>query len=247
MLDMTKVLRCVRLSEWAYGNIQQMKDNLAAHEYSTEKLKFFNKDGAQAYGMYTKTGEVVVVFRGTEPDTFNDIIADLKAWPSASETKGKVHDGFKDELNKIYPLILEWLGSTRDKTVIITGHSLGAAMASLFAARLHQMDIDVELYTFGSPRVGNREWAQQFKDIKAYRFINNNDLVCRVPTSLYYHHVGETYYFSYKGNLMRNANAWQRFTDRIRSRIRVITKLEVFDSLYDHGIPKYNNRVKENK
>jgi len=120
-------------------------------------------------------------------------------------------------------------------------------MASLFAARLHEMDIDVELYTFGSPRVGNREWASQFKDIKAYRFINNNDLVCRVPTSLYYKHVGEPYYFSYKGNMMVNASAWQRFTDRIRSRVRVITKLEIFDSLYDHNIPKYNKRIKENK
>jgi len=39
MLDMNKVIRCVRLSEWAYGNIQQMKDNLAKHEYSTQNLK----------------------------------------------------------------------------------------------------------------------------------------------------------------------------------------------------------------
>jgi len=247
MLDMSKVLRCVRLSQWAYLDIQKMKDNLSAHEYSTQKLKYFNKEGAQAYGMYTKTGEAVVVFRGTEPDTINDIIADLKAWPTVIETQGKVHDGFKDELDKIYPLILEWLGSKRDKTVIITGHSLGAAMASLFAARLHQMDIDVELYTFGSPRVGNKEWAEQFENIKAYRFVNNNDLVCRVPTGLYYQHVGETCYFSYKGNLMQNASAWQRFTDRIRSRVRVITKLEVFDSLYDHNIPKYQKRVKDNK
>lgn len=247
MVDMNRVLRCSRLSEWAYGNLQQFKDNLVAHDYSTKSLKFFNYKGAQAYGMETKTGEIVVVFRGTEPTQISDIIADLKAWPSASETVGMVHDGFKDELDKIANKIMEWMPSKKDKTVICTGHSLGAAMASLFAARLSAMDNDVELYTFGSPRVGDKTWAAQFDNIKAYRFINNNDLVCRVPTDLYYEHVGEVHYFSYTGKMMVNVGAWSRFKDRIKSRFRCLIKLELFDSLYDHKIPKYTKRIEENK
>ncbi len=246
MVNMKMALRCSRLSEWAYGDLQSFKDNLIANGYITKSLKFFNKGGAQAYGMETKTGEIVVVFRGTEPTQISDILADLKAWPSFSETRGKVHDGFKDELNKIEDLILEWMPSKKDKTVICTGHSLGAAMASIFAARLHDRDNDVELYTFGSPRVGDKLWAKQFEDIKAYRFINNNDIVCRVPTDFYYEHVGEVHYFAYSGKMMVNAGAWARFKDRIKSRVRCIMKLELFDALYDHKIPKYTKRVEEN-
>ena len=247
MIDMQMALRCSRLSDWAYGDLQQFKDNLIKHGYILKSLKFFSRGGAQAYGMETKTGEIVIVFRGTEPTQLSDIIADLKAWPSFSETRGKVHGGFKDELNKIEDLILEWMPSKKDKTVICTGHSLGAAMASIFAARLHSRDIDAKLYTFGSPRVGDKIWAKKFENIDAYRFVNNNDIVCRVPTDFYYEHVGEVHYFSYSGKVMINVGAWARFKDRIKSRLRCVAKLELFDALYDHNMSKYTARVDENK
>ena len=46
---------------------------------------------------------------------------------------------------------------------------------------------------------------------------------------------------------MINVGAWARFKDRIKSRLRCVAKLELFDALYDHNMSKYTARVDENK
>ena len=61
MIDMQMALRCSRLSVWAYVDLQQFKDNLIKHGYILKSLKFFSRGGAQAYGMETKTGKIVIV------------------------------------------------------------------------------------------------------------------------------------------------------------------------------------------
>lgn len=43
--------------------------------------------------------------------------------------------------------------------IVITGHSLGGAVATLAAADLRNMDYELDLYTYGSPRVGNSIFA----------------------------------------------------------------------------------------
>ncbi|MCA9453043.1 MAG: hypothetical protein KC584_10520, partial [Nitrospira sp.] len=63
----------------------------------------------------------------------------------------------------------------RDRTFWFTGHSLGAALATLAADRYG----DVQgLYTFGSPLVGDEGFARDFY-VSGYRFVNNNDVVAR--------------------------------------------------------------------
>ena len=47
----------------------------------------------------------MLAFRGTEPTSFGDILADIKAWPADSETQGNVHAGFKGEVDKLWPSI----------------------------------------------------------------------------------------------------------------------------------------------
>jgi predicted lipase len=67
------------------------------------------------------------------------------------------------------------------------GHSLGAALATLAADRLP----DVQgLYTFGSPRVGDKGFQAHFR-VKAYRLVNGKDIVPTVPGEGPFRHVGE--------------------------------------------------------
>ena len=113
------------------------------------KVKYVDVNGAQAM-ILTNNKEQVIAFRGTEPKQFSDIAADLKAWKSKSKTEGKVHDGFYDEVNKVWSKITPLL--SKSKPLFITGHSLGGAMATIAASRLE--DQTECLYTFGSPRVG---------------------------------------------------------------------------------------------
>lgn len=235
---------CAKVSALAYEEPARMERWLRANKIEHKKLKFFEKDGAQAYGMHLNNGFVLIAFRGTELNSWNDIRADIMAWSTSSETVGRVHTGFKGELDKLQSSILEWLGSLTDKRLLITGHSLGAAMASIFAARMSARNVDVELYTYGSPRVGNKEWAAQFDNIRAYRFVNNNDVVTRVPFDILYEHVGEIHYMAYDYSiLVGRMTRWHRLRDQFLSRFRALKKLEVFDSFYDHLGMRYIDKL----
>ena len=82
---------------------------------------------------------------------------------------GHVHKGFKTSVDNIWPELVDKLkeyGKTR--TVWCTGHSLGAAMATLLAYRLQRTEDcpnPQALYTYGSPKVGNNKYVKQIESI----------------------------------------------------------------------------------
>ena len=51
--------------------------------------------------------QLVICFRGTEPDQLTDVLADLKAWRKPSKEKGLVHYGFVEALDKVFNLLAE--------------------------------------------------------------------------------------------------------------------------------------------
>jgi hypothetical protein len=77
----------------------------------------------------------------------------------------------------------------------MTGHSLGAALATLGASRYGNVQ---GVYSFGSPRVGNDVFKEKF-DVKTYRIVNNDDIVARVPPPGVYVHVGELKFIDSNG------------------------------------------------
>jgi hypothetical protein len=64
-----------------------------------------------------------------------------------------------------------------NRPLFYTGHSLGAALATLAAGRFPPR----ALYTFGSPRVGDGEFATTLEGVPTFRLVNNRDLVTGVP------------------------------------------------------------------
>ncbi len=128
-----------------------------AHELGYTKTKLIDRKGAEC--LFLENSErIVLAFRGTEPKEFSDIKADLKAWKRTSETWGMVHAGFYDYLERIWDTVENHInyGKREEKELYICGHSLGGAMATLAASRLG--DRVVACYTYGSPRVGGRDW-----------------------------------------------------------------------------------------
>ncbi len=235
---------CAEFCEQAYKGPDEFKKFLFKRVIMHTQLKYFDKNGAQAYGI-VMPDQVAIIFRGTEPSELSDILADIKAWRSESETVGEVHAGFKGELDKIYPEIAKWLTNHENKKIVISGHSLGAAMATLFAARVHEDNKNLLLFTFGSPRAGNIEWSKQFKNIEAYRFVNTNDIVCTVPPYGFYTHVGELHYMSYKGTILTKTTFWQRLGDKFRGRLRAWQKRQLFSGIYDHMGKRYIKKIKK--
>jgi len=201
-------------------------------------IRYIERDGAQAYEM-ADDDDVVVVCRGTEPNEWNDIKADANALTDLAETIGRVHRGFKREVDDIWPELEETLDDER-RDVWFTGHSLGGAMATICAGRCELSDIaavPVEVVTFGSPRVGTKRYVQN-ASITHIRWVNNNDIVTRVPpTWLRYRHTGTRMYLDRNGNLKRFSRR-QRTRDRWIGFVEGIKKRR-FDHFSDHAIANY--------
>ena len=206
-----------------------------------KNYKFLENDGAQCH-IFSDEENIVVAFRGTEPSEMSDVKADLLAFKRKSKTEGKVHMGFKMELRKLWSDIEALLHRNKQKQLWITGHSLGGAMATLCASRLEEKN--PKLYTYGSPRVGGKEFCQGM-DVPHWRFVNNNDVVTKVPFwFMGYHHHGTEWYINHYGNF-RSKTFWQRFKDSWRGRWKALTKRKLFDGMYDHSITEYSEKLKK--
>lgn len=228
-----------QLANIAYLPEEEAKTEAGKLGFTT--VEFYNKSGAQAY-RFQNADDLVIACRGTQPTQFNDIAADLKAFPVLSETISRVHRGFKAEVDELWPMILEDITRkvNTDNKLWFCGHSLGAAMATIMASRCYyeaSIQDPVELYTYGSPRVG---WPKYVKalGVTHHRWRNNNDIVTTVPLAIMgYRHDGTEHYINAYGNV-RNATTWQKFKDKLRGMWMGIKQGKI-DSFGDHSMTQY--------
>ena len=232
------------LSSISYNNVKEAKSQVKKLGFTT--VEFYEKDGAQAYRFMNKT-DIVIACRGTQPAEFNDIKADLKATPVIAETISRVHRGFKAEVDELWPMVQEDIlrKVNLGKTLWFCGHSLGAAMATIMASRcLHDVELNdpIELYTFGSPRVGWRGYVKSL-NVTHHRWKNNNDIVTTVPLwAMGYVHHGTEHYLNAYGNY-RKPTGWQLFKDKWRG-IWMGLKQGKIDSFSDHSMDEYIKHIK---
>lgn len=206
---------------------------------------FFDIDGAQCHAVWNDD-EYALCFRGTEPSEIGDILADLNAIPRGAMTHGLVHSGFMGELDKLWQNVTEHHSKHKDKKFYITGHSLGAAMATIATSRFEEFTKVESLFTFGSPRAGTRSFVKNIKT-PHFRFVNNNDIVTSVPPAfMFYRHHGDLTYINHYGNI-RKLTLWQRIKDKWRGRWRAFQKRQPFDGAYDHGMGYYVKHIEKNK
>lgn len=201
-------------------------------------VHFHDRDGAQAYSFISDTDHVIAC-RGTEPNQWNDIKADLNALTVIAETIGRVHRGFKQEVDDLWPL-LELALADNSKKLWFTGHSLGGAMAVICAGRCLLSHINSnprQIYTYGSPRVGNKRYISHVS-LDYFRWVNNNDLVTRVPPLwLGYRHCGKEMYLDAHGKL-KQLTPLQRGKDRTKGFLKGLRDGEI-DYFSDHRIDRY--------
>jgi len=144
---------------------------------------------SQGFAAIDASGHTIIAFRGTQPDSLRDILIDANIRPTRWDGPGWVHKGFWNGLQAILPQVNAWLGGRAVSRLTLTGHSLGAALATLLAG-LHT---DAALITFGSPRVGNADFAAAFTGRSVKRFVDTTDVVTGVPPAPYKHLAGQHY------------------------------------------------------
>lgn len=131
-------------------------------------------------------GDIVVAVRGTA--SLRDAITDLHIGLTVSNSNTLVHAGFNKTFNSMKSAILKQIRSLRGKglpgTIHCVGHSLGGALAGLTADWLKsEVGGEINLYTFGAPRVGHKSFALKTTDrlCGIYRCTHGADPVPKVP------------------------------------------------------------------
>lgn len=161
-----------------------------------ENMTIYEKASGLVYGVFLKNNkEVFVIFKGTS--SFSNVISDinLAKFDDSYDIPGKFHKGFHDLIlkNNVCEKIYNDIPLSATK-IYITGHSLGGALATVFYSFVKKCNIDSELITFGSPRVGDSEFAKYLNENsgggggKMKRYVNGSDIICKLPV-LGYHHV----------------------------------------------------------
>ena len=235
-----KSLLFAELSRLAYATPEAVEK--IAYEAGLDQCIFIARDGAEAY-VFGNRFDCMIVCRGTEPNQWNDIKADANAWTVVSEV-GRVHSGFHTEVNELWPL-LEQQVKENQRPMWFSGHSLGGAMAAVCAVRCKISPIPSNpqaIFSFGAPRVGNRSYTS-FLKVKHYRWVNNNDIVPRVPPRwLGYRHMGQEIYINRRGRIS-SLRSWLRVRDRFLGLLASL-RLKRLDYFSDHSMVDYIKHVR---
>ena len=88
-----------KLAGIAYNDVKDARREAKLLGFT--KTVLIDIEGAQTYVFTSKT-DCALACRGTEPSEMNDIYADLEIFKADSVTGYKVHQGFKEEVDKIY-------------------------------------------------------------------------------------------------------------------------------------------------
>lgn len=149
----------------------------------------------------------IVAFRGTQTifsplplDWMTNLaFAAEPAVPVWSDVGVLVHGGWLVAVDKAYEELLQLIDTHRDggdKPLWITGHSLGGSLSMILALRLQTTgDHPVQgVHTYGAPPTGvaryRDSYASQGLARRTQRWVNNDDIVPKLPMPLY-DHVGE--------------------------------------------------------
>lgn len=216
-VDLTMAAEMAHIADVAYMERQAVKDELNDLGYtliqvhdgtdykgivgpipwniSNRKIEYFTSvviasKRIERNGRYERI--VVVAFRGTEPDSFEDWPTNvnmlLVPFPSKSG-EAKVHNGFLQTANlgaiAAEPFIDSAINGNENIKFFATGHSLGGAAATLFGAWLLTEGVPAKqahVFSYGAPPVGNSAFGADYVDAFALdRYRNHRDPVPVLP------------------------------------------------------------------
>jgi len=143
-----------------------------------------DKDTSTEAFWFADAENIVLAVRGTQEIKEDVFQIDLDGEQvNMAGVKGQVHQGFKVQAETIInnPSFRAFTTAADGKKLFITGHSLGAAVATILSAYLKDKGHDPLLYTYGSPRTGNEDFVKAYVGITHYRHVYHHDIVPIIP------------------------------------------------------------------
>ena len=152
---------------------------LCADSY-TAPLAVCDRDSVARCTTHEEDGVLVLSFPGTNPINIYDDLTDIDFLTKSIPGFGPMHSGFWNAMYGIRDELDELIG---DDTVILTGHSLGGAIALDYALFRRSRGLPVmEIVTFGSPRVSASDQASRvIKGVPITMYRHSSDPVPQVP------------------------------------------------------------------
>ncbi len=201
---------CAELCRLAYTPFQHdLKQNARLlSELRTGGFEWaddFHVPGAQAIALRLKaTGKMVLVF-STLALNLVDFATDKHAAKVPWFVGGQVHQGCMATLGSLWDSLTHRIGNRLDDCVF-TGHSTGAALATLAASRVQSPM--ARLVTLGSPAVGDADFVQTLEGTHIDRYVNCCDVMCTLPPArLGYVQAGAMRYIDSEGQWHRTSPA----------------------------------------
>ena len=129
-----------------------------------------------------KGEELYIKIEGT--NSFIDGIMDILAWPRKKYNSKKIHRFWFKQSEKFANFLKTKKELKKVKTIVVIGHSMGGANASLLPLFMPNKKFIISL--INSPKVGNKiltDWLHLNSDLIA--FYDKGDIVRHLP--LFYH------------------------------------------------------------
>jgi Lipase (class 3) len=162
------------------------------------KFVFDRRDLTTPYLIATSEDTIYVSWRGTNNivDWTKNLAFDMTPLRLNGQVFGHVHLGFLaaylQHPNFLYHFTKVLQDFSQKPKLVVTGHSLGAAIAQICAFDLSLQGFKSKngevwsftptVYSFGSPRYANIDLREAFgRRVHHYRFVNNHDVVPSVP------------------------------------------------------------------
>ena len=200
--DINEANTCVLLSAQAYCNKEKYETMTPVQNFQMKTVLYDKSTDMEGY-IGTINRKIYIVFRGSSSvlNWIEDIDVIKTKYPC---DECYVHKGFYNTVlnlkNTTTNSIAEIKKIKKIDKIIVTGHSYGAAVATLMAMELGELGKlveDIEIYNYGQPRIGNQPFAKYVnaKYPKYLRFTHDKDMVPHVPpTNMdYYHSCGEIF------------------------------------------------------
>ncbi|KAL1209084.1 Triacylglycerol lipase OBL1 [Cardamine amara subsp. amara] len=151
----------------------------------------------QAYvGVAKDLNAIIIAFRGTQEHSIQNWVSDLfwkqldLNYPDMPDAM--VHHGFYSAYHNttVRPAVLDAVKRAKkfhgaNLNIMVTGHSMGGAMASFCGLDLvvNEGEENVQVMTFGQPRIGNSAFASYYNMLvpNTFRIIHDHDIVPHLP------------------------------------------------------------------